>query len=66
MLYIITEDSNSAREFWKITVEEFIGSEYEVNNICRNRCMFKCKDCTTREELIDLDNNSMLAIHKLM
>ena len=66
MLYIITEDSNSAREFWKITVEEFIGNEYEVNNICSTRCKSKCKDCTTREKLIDLDNNSMLAIHKLM
>lgn len=47
-------------------VRRLIGNEYEVNNICRNRCKFKCKDCTTREKLIDLDNNSMLAIHKLM
>lgn len=31
-----------------------------VNNKCGNKCSFKCKNCSTLEKLLDLNNNSMI------
>lgn len=42
-------------------VRKLMSNKHEINSICDNKCKFKCKDCTTREKLIDLNNNSMLA-----
>lgn len=41
-------------------VRKLMKNEYEVNSVCRDKCKFKCKDCTTKEKLIDLNDNSMI------
>lgn len=48
---------------WLLNCEDIrksMKNEYEINSICKNRCKFKCKDCVTKEKLVDLNNNSIL------
>lgn len=65
MLYIITEDSNSARYFWKCVAKTFRKStEYimvpqQIDNVCNNQCLYCCKKKSTKEKLIDLENKSL-------
>lgn len=42
-------------------VKKLMKNEYEINSICNNKCKFICKDCNTREKLVDLKNKSILA-----
>lgn len=42
-------------------VRKLMRNEYEVNSVCSNKCKFKCKNCTTKEKLIDLNDNSITA-----
>lgn len=41
-------------------VRKLMRNDYEINNICKNKCKFKCKDCSTKDKLLDLNNHSIL------
>lgn len=41
-------------------VRKLMRNEYEINNVCKNKCRFTCKDCSSKEKLFDLNNHSIL------
>lgn len=41
-------------------VKKLMINQYEVDNVCKCKCKFKCKECTSKEKLLDLNNHSML------